>query len=372
MVVAREDEAVTTIAPHLQPGLVDRRVRGPGSAGRVDRRRRGVRHRGRQRRVRADGGDRRGDDHDRIGTYVANAYATLQAEAFAALNSMSCPADGSRRHRCRQPPRQRMGLRPRLVEADGQDARLPRRRRRDADGEGPGGDEIGGPIHHAVPLRAPPAAASLHRGGRRAADDRFAVPATGSASASSSRRSTSPTPSVRGPRPRWLRPGAHPSAVRFPMAAMVSADDDVERACSTRRAICGLFHLVPHPYYDFRCASRATPMWPMRLASWRCRSAGGRRWRRSTTSLPTASRSRHARGVRLPAGGLLRDRRRGHLPPAAGRVGRHRRPLPDAVARLRRPLRALPSRGRCRPDRARPGRATSAGRWAGSARSSQN
>ena len=36
------------------------------------------------------------------------------------------------------------------------------------------------------------------------------------------------------------------------MAAMVSVDDDEERArATTRHAICRLFHPVPHPYYDF-------------------------------------------------------------------------------------------------------------------------
>ena len=46
--------------------------------------------------------------------------------------------------------------------------------------------------------------------------------------------------------------GRDPDAVRFPMAAMVSVDEDEERArATTRHAICRLFHPVPHPYYDF-------------------------------------------------------------------------------------------------------------------------
>jgi alkanesulfonate monooxygenase SsuD/methylene tetrahydromethanopterin reductase-like flavin-dependent oxidoreductase (luciferase family) len=46
--------------------------------------------------------------------------------------------------------------------------------------------------------------------------------------------------------------GRDPDAVRFPMAAMVNVDDDAGRARAlTRRAICGLFHPIPHPYYDF-------------------------------------------------------------------------------------------------------------------------
>ena len=46
--------------------------------------------------------------------------------------------------------------------------------------------------------------------------------------------------------------GRDPDGLRFPMAAMVSVDDDEERArATTRHAICRLFHPVPHPYYDF-------------------------------------------------------------------------------------------------------------------------
>jgi len=46
--------------------------------------------------------------------------------------------------------------------------------------------------------------------------------------------------------------GADPDALRFPMAAMTNVDDDVDRARQrTRRSIAGLFHPVPHPYYDF-------------------------------------------------------------------------------------------------------------------------
>ncbi|MFT7645463.1 MAG: 5,10-methylenetetrahydromethanopterin reductase [Candidatus Poriferisodalaceae bacterium] len=45
--------------------------------------------------------------------------------------------------------------------------------------------------------------------------------------------------------------GRDPSALSFPMGALLSVNDDVEKA---RQAIagriCGLFHPVPHPYYD--------------------------------------------------------------------------------------------------------------------------
>lgn len=46
--------------------------------------------------------------------------------------------------------------------------------------------------------------------------------------------------------------GRDAAELRFPMAAMVSVDGDEEGArATTRRAICRLFHPVPHPYYDF-------------------------------------------------------------------------------------------------------------------------
>lgn len=45
--------------------------------------------------------------------------------------------------------------------------------------------------------------------------------------------------------------GRDPDALAFPIGAQVSVDADEERARdATRAAICGLFHPVPHPYYD--------------------------------------------------------------------------------------------------------------------------
>lgn len=45
--------------------------------------------------------------------------------------------------------------------------------------------------------------------------------------------------------------GRDPSQLAFPMGAMVSVNHDTERARqATRAAICGLYHPVPHPYYD--------------------------------------------------------------------------------------------------------------------------
>lgn len=57
-------------------------------------------------------------------------------------------------------------------------------------------------------------------------------------------------------RPRAIaaceRAGRDPAALRWPMAALVSVDDDEQLArLRARRAIVGLFHPVPHPYYDY-------------------------------------------------------------------------------------------------------------------------
>jgi alkanesulfonate monooxygenase SsuD/methylene tetrahydromethanopterin reductase-like flavin-dependent oxidoreductase (luciferase family) len=45
--------------------------------------------------------------------------------------------------------------------------------------------------------------------------------------------------------------GRDPNALAFPMAAMVSVNQDSEQARdAVKKAICELFHPVPHPYYD--------------------------------------------------------------------------------------------------------------------------
>ncbi|MFN0029529.1 MAG: LLM class flavin-dependent oxidoreductase [Acidimicrobiales bacterium] len=45
--------------------------------------------------------------------------------------------------------------------------------------------------------------------------------------------------------------GRDPDRLAFPTAALVSVNDDEELARNaTRASICGLFHPVPHPYYD--------------------------------------------------------------------------------------------------------------------------
>ncbi len=46
--------------------------------------------------------------------------------------------------------------------------------------------------------------------------------------------------------------GRDPDQLRFPMAALTSIDEDEEAARErARRAIVGLFHPIPHPYYDY-------------------------------------------------------------------------------------------------------------------------
>jgi alkanesulfonate monooxygenase SsuD/methylene tetrahydromethanopterin reductase-like flavin-dependent oxidoreductase (luciferase family) len=46
--------------------------------------------------------------------------------------------------------------------------------------------------------------------------------------------------------------GRDPDALLFPMAAIVSVDEDEGRArAASKEAVCRLFHPVPHPYYDF-------------------------------------------------------------------------------------------------------------------------
>jgi alkanesulfonate monooxygenase SsuD/methylene tetrahydromethanopterin reductase-like flavin-dependent oxidoreductase (luciferase family) len=67
--------------------------------------------------------------------------------------------------------------------------------------------------------------------------------------------------------------GRDPHQLRFPMAALTSIDDDEAAArARARRAIVGLFHPVPHPYYDYllreqgyaRVADAASELAPQR------------------------------------------------------------------------------------------------------------
>lgn len=46
--------------------------------------------------------------------------------------------------------------------------------------------------------------------------------------------------------------GRDPSTIAFPMGGLVAVDDDLQRARQTIKAtICGFYHPIPHPYYDF-------------------------------------------------------------------------------------------------------------------------
>ncbi len=67
--------------------------------------------------------------------------------------------------------------------------------------------------------------------------------------------------------------GRDPSMLAFPIGAIVSVNRDAELARdATRAAICGLFHPVPHPYYDSQLrqlgfaefADRASELMPLR------------------------------------------------------------------------------------------------------------
>jgi 5,10-methylenetetrahydromethanopterin reductase len=78
-------------------------------------------------------------------------------------------------------------------------------------------------------------------------------------------------------RPRALaacaNAGRDPAQLRFPMAALTSVDEDEGAARDrARRAIVGLFHPIPHPYYDYllreqgyaHVADAATEMGPQK------------------------------------------------------------------------------------------------------------
>jgi 5,10-methylenetetrahydromethanopterin reductase len=192
-----------------------------------------------------------------VGTYVANAYArTPQAAAFAALNldelsggRFTFGIGAGNRH---------------VNEwVFGLDSSKPMAKMRDyltviaalLTGEAGGGDEVGGAVHHLQ-------SRFVRRPARRVP---FVVAAAGPRMIELAATASdgvglgiliSPEHLAGVVRPRAeaaaAAAGRDPAAVRFPMAAMVSVDDDAERArMLTRRAICGLFHPVPHPYYDF-------------------------------------------------------------------------------------------------------------------------
>ena len=192
----------------------------------------------------------------RLGTYVANAYMrTPQAAATAALGLDDLSGG-----------RFTFGVgagNPHLNEwLLGVDSTRPRAKTRDyltilrafLQGEAPDGVEVGGPAHHMQSRFVPPP-------GRRvpivlaAAGPRMIELAAAASDGVGLGLLISADHLQYEIKPLALAAaeaaGRDPAAVQFPMAALVSIDDDEERARTmARRAIVGLFHPVPHPYYD--------------------------------------------------------------------------------------------------------------------------
>ncbi len=192
-----------------------------------------------------------------VGTYVANAYArTPQAAAFAA-RSLDELSGGRFRFG--------IGAGNRHVNewVFGLDSTRPMAKMRDylaiveALLTGAVGDrrDIGGEIHHMQ-------ARFVGRPGRpvpvivAAAGPRMIELAAGASQGVGLGILISPEHLAHDIRPRAQAAasaaGRDPDRIRFPMAALTSVDPDPDRArAGARRAICGLFHPVPHPYYDF-------------------------------------------------------------------------------------------------------------------------
>lgn len=77
--------------------------------------------------------------------------------------------------------------------------------------------------------------------------------------------------------------GRDPRQTRFPMAALTSVDPDQDRArASARRGIAGLFHPVPHPYYDFLLRAQGYGAVADALAQ----LAPERRWSEAVAQIP--------------------------------------------------------------------------------------
>lgn len=204
-----------------------------------------------------------------IGTYVANAYArTPQAAAFAArsldelsggrltfgvgagnrhVNEWVFGLDSSR-------PMAKMRDYLAVVEAllTGE---VGPRQKDGGDAGAEAGAEVGGEIHHMQ-------ARFVSRPGRpvpiivAAAGPRMIELAAAASQGVGLGILISPEHLAHDIRPRAqaaaAAAGRDPQRIRFPMAALTSVDADEGRArAGTRRAICGLFHPVPHPYYDF-------------------------------------------------------------------------------------------------------------------------
>lgn len=192
-----------------------------------------------------------------LGTYVANAYArTPQATATAALNLQDV-SDG----------RFTLGIGTGNKHINewlfGLDSTRPVQPLRDylailsafLRGGTAAGDELGGDHHH-MQSRFAPKTATRVPVVLAAAGPRMIELAATMTDGVGLGILISPEHLAHQIRPRAaaaaVAAGLDATELRFPMAAMVSIDDDAEAARTrTRQAICGLFHPIPHPYYDY-------------------------------------------------------------------------------------------------------------------------
>jgi 5,10-methylenetetrahydromethanopterin reductase len=192
----------------------------------------------------------------RLGTYVANAYARAPQTAATAALALDELSGG----------RLTFGVgagNPHVNEwVFGLDSRRPMRKMRDylavlrayLQGDIPDAAEIGGPEHHVqrrfvrpparrVPIIVAAAGPRMIEFAARESDGVGLGILIGA----------DHLEGVIKPRARAAAAdaGRDPDALRFPMAALVSVHEDADVARRrARRAICGLFHPIPHPYYD--------------------------------------------------------------------------------------------------------------------------
>lgn len=192
-----------------------------------------------------------------LGTYVANAYArTPQAAATAALNLQDLSGG-----------RFTLGVGVGNKHLNewllGLDTRRPMAAMRDyltilgayLRGEMPEGDDIGGE-HHRMQRRFVPRDSERVPVLLAAAGPRMTELAATMTDGVGLGILISPEHLTNEIRPRATAAarsaGRDANSLQFPMAAMVCVDTDEDAArAATRRAIAGLFHPVPHPYYDY-------------------------------------------------------------------------------------------------------------------------
>ena len=286
----------------------------------------------------------------RVGTYVANAYArTPQAAATAALQLDELSGG-----------RFLLGLGSGNAHVNdwffGLDSSKPMRKTREyldvvtalLSGRRPDGPTVGGDIHRVQSRFVRPVARRvpvvLAAAGPRMIE--LAASATDGVGLGLLISAEHLTDEIR-PRARAAAAaaGRDPDAVRFPMAAMVNVHDDEEQARAlTRRAIVGLFHPVPHPYYEFLLRAQgygAVRGRRLRAGTAAALGRGGRADRRRADR--PADDHRHTRAVRRPPGRLRRSRRRRRVPAVVirardQRAGRRRQrgaAVPDGPDRPR-------------------------------------